>query len=695
MKRFAARWLVVVGIMLAALVPVDAAEVGTDPRELIAAHRREITRHDEAYHRNAAPEISDHDYDQLKRRLTALEREHPDAAKAAPPLREIGDDRSGLFATVRHRERMMSLEKAYSEPELRAFHARLAKLLGRGDLAYVVEPKFDGLAVSVTYEKGKLVRALTRGNGTEGDDVTAHLRAIAGVPAELRGGEVPALIEVRGELYVPFAEFARVNAEREAAGEAVAANPRALAAGSLRQLDPAEVGRRGVRAVFYGVGACEPIAALPATQRELRGWLHARGLPAIADAQAWPARGVEELIRAVESCRVARDGFAFPTDGAVVKLDAFALQREAGAGESSPRWAIAGKFAPERAETQVRAITVQVGRTGVLTPVAELAPVRLAGSTIARATLHNRAELMRKDIRVGDTVYLEKAGDVIPAVVGVNRARRLAEAVPFAFPTACPECRGPVVERAEEVAVRCGNSDCPAQLRRRLEHFASKGCVDIAGLGPATIDLLVAKGVLRELPDLFRLRREDLAVLGRNAAKSGDQLLAAIAASKGAELWRFIAGFGIPQVGAVTARELARRHGSLEALVASANEASPPGDGAERAVRAFFAEPRNRAMVAALIGAGVGPGPEPRAADAGKPAVAGKIFVLTGTLPTLTRAQAAAQIEAAGGKVATSVSRATHYVVAGSEAGAKLAQATALGVPVLDEAGLRRMLAER
>lgn len=683
-------------VWLGAPSGLGAAESGGDPQQQIAALRAEIARHDEAYHRRAAPTIGDSDYDQLKRKLATLEREHPAAAKAVPPLREIGDDRSGLFATVRHRERMLSLEKAYTAADLRAFHARLVQLLGRGDLAFVVEPKFDGLAVSVTYERGKLVRAVTRGNGTEGDDVTAHVRAIAGVPGEVRAGDGsrPALIEVRGELYVPFAEFARVNAEREAAGEAVFANPRALAAGALRQLDPTEVGRRGVRAVFFGVGACEPPAALPATQRELRAWLTACGLPAIADAQSWPARGVEALIRTVEACRVAREQFVFPTDGAVVKLDAFALQREAGAAENSPRWAVAYKFAAERAETQVLAITVQVGRTGVLTPVAELAPVRLAGSTIARATLHNRAELARKDIRIGDTVYLEKAGDVIPALVGVNLSRRPAGAVPFVFPAACPDCRGPVSERADEAAVRCGNADCPAQLRRRLEHFASRGCVDIAGLGPATIELLVGKRVLRDLPDLYRLRREDLAGLGQNAGKSGDQLLAAIAASKSAELWRFIAGLGIPQVGAVTARELARRHGSLEALVAAATSAGSGGDGAEGALRVFFAEPKNRAMVAGLSDAGVRPGVGSRVADAGKPAVVGKVFVLTGTLPTLTRAQAAAQIEAAGGKIVANVSRATHYLVAGSEAGAKLTQAKALGVPVIDEAGLQRMLAE-
>lgn len=642
------------------------AEQAADPRKAVAELRTEIARHDALYHRNASPEISDYDYDQLKRRLAALERQFPDAARAVPPLTEIGDDRSGLFKTVRHRERMLSLEKAYTEAELRAFHARLAKTLGREDLAYVVEPKFDGLAVSVTYENGKLVRAVTRGNGVEGDDVTANVLQIAALPRELRSGAAPQVIEVRGEVYVPFAEFARVNAEREAAGEALFANPRNLAAGTLRQLDAREISRRGLHIVFFAVGMCEPLNALPATQRELVARLKSWGLPAIE--QRWTPRGADELVRAIEACNRARAGFAFPTDGAVVKLDPLALQRELGAGESSLRWALAYKFAPERAETQVLAITVQVGRTGVLTPVAELAPVRLAGSTIARATLHNRDEIARKDIRVGDTVVIEKAGDVIPAVVSVNRAKRLPAAQPFVFPATCPDCRAAVVERKGEAAIRCANRACPAQLRRQMEHFASRDCVGIDGLGPAMIDTLVARGWVKETPDLYRLKRADLLTLGQNNEKSVDRLLAAIERSKRAELWRVIYGLGLPQIGAVSAKELARKVRTLEGLA--------------------VAEPAQRAIISELIAAGV----HPISPAVTSTQFAGKNFVLTGTLPTLTRAQAEAKIEAAGGKIGSSVSRSTHYVVAGAEAGAKLEQARKLGIPVIDEAELLRIL---
>ncbi|MBI4623127.1 MAG: NAD-dependent DNA ligase LigA [Verrucomicrobia bacterium] len=677
-----------------------------ETEQRLAALRAEIARHDALY-RQAAPEISDYDYDRLKRRFAELERAFPELAQRLPPLPAIGDDRTGLFQTYRHRERMMSLDKTYAPAEVSAFHARLAKLLGRNDLVYVVEPKIDGLAVSVTYERGKLVRAVTRGDGIEGDDITANALQISGLPRALakiapdgRANPIPDIIELRGEIHVPFSEFTRINGEREAAGESRFANPRNLAAGTVRQLDAREVARRGLQVVFFGVGACVPSAALPATQRDLHARLKAWNLP--APGQIWTARGLVELVRAIEALGRARAGFSFPTDGAVVKLDSFALQREAGAGESTPRWAIAYKFAPERAETQVRAITIQVGRTGVLTPVAELAPVELAGSTIARATLHNRDEIARKDVRVGDTVYVEKAGEVIPAIAGVNLKRRPASAQPYAFPKTCPECRAAVAERTGEVAVRCPNVSCPAQLRRRLEHFASKACVDIEGLGPALIDALVERGLVKELPDLYRLRRADLSVLGKNGGKSAGQLLAGIEASKRAELWRFIHALGIPQVGAVAARDLARRFGSLEALAGLQPEAAGKhapqttagenDSGVPPTVATYFADARHRAIVASFIAAGVQP-TSPGVA-AGKPALAGKTFVLTGALPALSRAEATARIEAAGGKVGGSVSRATHYVVAGAEPGAKLGRAQALGVPVIDEAALLRMLAE-
>lgn len=679
--------------------PLPSAASPQLAREQISVLRAEVARHDALYHRKAAPEISDADYDTLKRQLREWEKTFPAIAREVPAVAEVGDDRSGLFKTYRHRERMMSLDKAYTEAELRAFHARMEKTLGRGGLAFVVEPKFDGLAVSVTFDGGRLVRAVTRGNGVEGDDVTAHVRAIAGLPRMLQAPEVgalagdgslPAVVEVRGEVYVPFAEFQRVNAEREAAGEAKFANPRNLAAGTLRQLDVGEVARRGLAVVFYGIGACEPQTALPVTQRELHGRLRAWGLPGIGET--WTATGAEELWQAVQTVERARAGFAFPTDGAVVKMDELRLQREMGAGESAPRWAVAYKFAPERVETRLRAITIQVGRTGVLTPVAELEPVALAGSTVARATLHNREEIARRDVRVGDFVYVEKAGEIIPALIGVNRARRPAEAVAFAFPAACPACGTPVVQRAGEIAVRCPGAACPAQLRRRIEHFASKAGVDIEGFGPAMIDAWVERGTVKELADIYRLRRETALAPGKNGGKSVDRLLAAIEASKRAELARVIYGLGIPQVGAVAAKELARQCGSLEAVAALGTAAAPEGASpAVRAAVAYFAEARNRAVVADLLAVGLRP--TVQETGAGARMLAGKIFVLTGTLPTLSRTQATAKIEAAGGKVSANVSARTHYVVAGTEPGAKLEQARTLKVPVIDEAELLRLIA--
>lgn len=661
--------LIAVGVSLLAIAADQARTAPPrSPREHILQLRRELARHDELYHRQASPEIDDAAYDQLRRRLAQLERDFPEIAKSLPPLAELGDDRSGLFQTRTHGERMLGLEKAHNEAELRAFHTRLTRALGREDLAYVVEPKFDGLAISVTFEQGQLVRAVTRGNGTEGDDVTANVLQIRELPRKLLGEAWPARMELRGEVYVPFEAFERINAEREAAGHALFANPRNLAAGTLRQLNAREVARRGLRIVFFGLGGCEPREAAPESQGELHAAIARWGLPGVPET--WRARGVEELVTAVDACGRAREEFAFPLDGAVVKLDSTALQREAGASESAVRWALAYKFAPERVETELLAITLQIGRTGVLTPVAELAPVSVAGSTIARATLHNREEIRRRDIRVGDTVYLEKAGDVIPAIVGVNLARRPASARPFVFPDHCPGCHAEVVQRHGEVAVRCLNRACPAQLRRRLEHFVSKDGVAIEGLGPALIESLVTKGKVRDVPDLYALTRADWLGLSRQSERTADRLLKAIEASKTAEMWRFIHGLGIRQVGLVGARELARTFGSLEALAA--------------------AEPAERAVIEQLLAAGVRPVNTPPSATR----LTGRTLVLTGTLPTLTRAQAAARIEAAGGKVGSAVSRTTDYVVAGAEPGVKLEQAQRLGIRVIDEAGLMTLIEE-
>ncbi len=694
-------WLVEPALMVSASDEVPVAG-SIEAAERIDALRAEIARHDELYFKQAAPVISDADYDQLKQGLIALERDHPDLARGEAA---VGDDRSGRFPVFLHRQRMLSLNKSYTEAELRAFDARLRRALGERELEYVVEPKYDGVAISVTYEKGRLVRGVTRGDGEEGDDVTANVRTIRGLPRALRvlspgGGAnaIPEVIELRGEIFIGFAEFARINRERESAAETPFASPRNLAAGTLKRLDGVDAAPRCLEIVFYGLGACEPRAARPDSQLALLRQLRAWGVPTIENFQL--LQGADALWQTVTDMGRERARFSFPTDGAVVKLNSGALQDRLGASNQAPLWAIAHKFAPDRAQTRLQAITLQVGRTGVLTPVAELAPIQLGGVTVSRASLHNRGEIARRDIRMGDYVYVEKAGEIIPAVTGVNFSRRVEGSEPYAFPATCPACQAPLVQLPAAAAVRCPNATCPAQVRRRVEHFASDACVNIAGLGPALIGKLVDKGWVGSVADLYRLRREDLLTLGTSVGKSTDRLIAAIEKSKRAELWRFIHGLGIPQVGEVAARDLARRFGGLAALARAERtdfkpvggpETSRMGEAAMTAILTYFAQPENRAVVAALLELGVRPvAPE---IETGRP-LAGKVLVLTGALPTLTRGQAATRIAAAGGTVAAGVSRRTDYVVAGEGSGAKLAAARSLGVAVIDEAELLRLLGE-
>ena len=677
----------------------------SEAQQRITTLRAEVARHDQRYYRQAQPEISDAEYDRLKRELADLEARFPAAARsvgADSPTAQVGDDRSEGFQTVRHRQPMQSLDNTYSEAELREFHARLVRLLGREDLSYVVEPKIDGLAVSLTYEKGRFVRAVTRGNGVEGDDVTANALTIRTLPKHLKAAApVPDLIEIRGEIYMTLAEFERINAARDEEGEERYANPRNLAAGTIKLLDPREVAERRLELVLYGIGACEPASAGGETQAGYHERVRAWGLPTVE--KYWKARGIDEVWSAIGDLDRRRQSFAYATDGAVVKLDSLALQREAGSTSKAPRWAMAYKFAAERAETRLLSISVQVGRTGVLTPVAELEPVVLAGSTVARATLHNRDEIARKDIRVGDFVYVEKAGEVIPAVVGVNAARRGPQCAPYVFPTHCPSCGSAVVQTEGEVALRCPNYDCPVQVRRRVRHFASKACVDIEGLGEAMVDVLVEKGWVRSIADIYRQRRENLLSLGKSVEKSTDNLLAAIGRSKTAELWRFIHGLGIPHVGTAAAKDLAGRFPSLVALsevryqdlVGEKAESLIPGIGETMAsaIVDHFNQPVNRNLVRDLIAAGVAP-VAPAAKPAGSGVFNGKTFVLTGTLPGMSREEASAMIEAAGGKVTSSVSKKTHFVLAGADAGSKLEKAKALGVTVIGEADLLQMLSE-
>jgi len=684
-----------------------------EAQDRIVRLRTEISQHNELYYRRAQSEIPDFEYDGLKRELAELERAYPAEALAAgvdSPTAQIGDDRAQGFVRSRHLMPMTTLENTYDEAELREFDARLVRLIGRPDLDYTVEPKIDGASISLTYEHGRLVRAVTRGDGEEGDDVTQNVRTIRDLPAKLKapldGPPLPEKVEIRGEIFLRFEEFNRINQQQDELGAERYANPRNLAAGTLKQLDSALVAGRKLEIVLYGLGFCQP-SSLVNSQTAWHAAIKAWGLPGLERIAR--VAGIEAVIAEIRKLDTERAAFAYATDGAVVKLDDFGQQREAGyRGEGersrklSPRWACAYKFAPERAEARLRQITLQVGRTGVLTPVAELEPVQLAGTTVARATLHNRDEIARKDIRVGDYVWVEKAGEIIPAVIGVNLARRTPECLPYVFPDRCPSCGTLAVRREGEVAMRCPNEDCPVQVRRRVQHFASKAGVDIDGLGEAMVDSLVARGWVQHVPDIYRLKREDLLSLGKSVAKSTDKLLAAIEASKRAELWRFIHGLGITHVGAAAAKDLATHFGSLDALAEAkftdfieAKGASViPGIGETMAlaILSHFNEPRNRALISDLLAAGAQPTVKLRDQPTGT-VFAGKTFVLTGTLPTLTREDATARIEAAGGKVSGSVSKKTTYVLAGSDAGSKLEKARTLGVVVLDEETFLKLLA--
>ncbi|RXK52801.1 NAD-dependent DNA ligase LigA [Oleiharenicola lentus] len=687
----ARRCVALLFILVCALI-CQAARIGVttgdeSARRRIEELRAEIARHDALYFKQAKPEITDAEYDRLKQELAFLETANPQLAAPAPA---VGDDRTGSLPDVPHRERMGSLDKAYTEAEWRAFHARLTKALGRTDLVFVVEPKYDGLAISLTYERGELVRAVTRGDGKEGDDVTAQVRAIESLPHTLRPGAqpAPALVELRGEIHVEIAEFVRINREREAAGEEPFAHPRNLAVGTLKSADDSEVADRRLSLVLFGWGAWQGGAA-PKSQLEFLGQLGAWGLPVVKDIRI--ARTADEAWAAVNTLSRDRAKLGFPIDGAVVKLDDVALRARLGESDTAPRWAIACKYAPERAATILRGITLQVGRTGVLTPVAEFDPVAVGGATISRATLHNRDEIARRDLRLGDTVEIERAGEVIPAVVGVRLDRRPAEARPYLFPARCPACDTPLVAKSDEAAVRCVNARCPAQRQRRLEHFASAQAVDLDGFGAATIAALVKAGHLKTPVDFYRLRPTDLLAVEGIGEKTADRLLAAIERSKSAELWRFVAGFSIPQVGAVTSRELAALAGDLAGFARLGGDRlkTAVDQAVAESVADFLSRAENQSDLRALIAAGVRAKADPLA----RANLQGKVFVFTGTLPGLPRAQAAQLVQAAGGVVRDSVSRQTDYVVAGEGAGENLAEATRLGVRVLSPREFTAMLA--
>ncbi|MCW5548708.1 MAG: NAD-dependent DNA ligase LigA [Opitutaceae bacterium] len=558
-----------------------------EAQQRIAQLRAAVARHDERYYRQAKPEITDFEYDRLKRELADLETEFPLFASADSPTQKVGDDRVQGFREVAHRQKMLSLDNTYSEEEVRAFHARMVRLLGAENLHYTVEPKIDGLAVSLTYEHGRFVRAVTRGQGDKGDDVTANVRTIASLPHELkkvRGAVMPDIVEIRGEIYLTVAEFERINAERAAAGEELYANPRNTAAGTIKQLDSAEVARRKLSIVLYSLGHCEP--AVVTTQAELHARLQAWGLPGVE--RIWHVHGIDEVWAAIGELDALRRTFAYGTDGAVVKLDDMALQREVGSTDKAPRWAIAYKYKPDTARTRLKAITIQVGKTGILSPVAELEPVFLAGSTIARATLHNEEEIRRKDIRVGDLVEIEKAGEVIPAVLRSFPEERPAGAPEFDLPAAvgrkCPVCGGKIAklavadEEAQGVAWKCQNYDCSAQRTGRLGFFCSRKALAIDGVGGVVAEKLVELGHVQDPPDLYDVPQETLATLNLGTAekprvfgeKNAAKVVAAREAARALPLEKWLYALSVPAVGETTARELGRRHRNFAELADSA-----------------------------------------------------------------------------------------------------------------------------
>ena len=712
----------------------------TQAAKRAAQLRREIEKHNRCYYEEAAPTISDRDYDRLYAELVDLESRFPKPLSPDSPTQRVGGTALQAFTQVTHRVPMLSLDNTYSEEEVASFYARITRLLPDENIPVVIEPKADGVAVSLLYEKGRLKYAATRGDGMVGDDITQNIKTIRSVPERLRGTP-PTVFEVRGEVFMDKGGFAKLNQEREKAGLPLFANPRNAAAGSLKQLDSKIVAQRPLGVVFYGTGATENVDLTK--HSELFPLLKKFGLP--HSDRWWLADSVEKILDAIRVLDRVRHDFPYQTDGAVVKVDLFAQRQRLGFTAKSPRWAIAYKYEAERVETRLLDILVQVGRTGVLTPVAVLQPVFVSGSTVARATLHNEDEIKRKDIRIGDTVVIEKAGEVIPAVVEVVKSKRPRSAKPFDFfkyiHGKCPVCAGPVRRDPEFVVWRCENIACPAQTTRRLEFFAARGALDIESIGGIVADKLVERGLVSEPLDLFELKVEPLATLNLGSEeaprvfgeKNASKAIQALERAKTFPLSRWLFALAIPEVGKTTATQLATFHETIEDvansellrdIVAYHEKKADGEDRQEVAARllksgfaqksksknekeivtevgpvaansalAFFESTIGRKTLQRMESLGIKPKSERISAkQASRLPLAGKTFVLTGTLPSMTRDEAGAQIEALGGHVSGSVSKNTDYVLAGESAGSKFDKAKSLGVRVIDEAEFRKML---
>lgn len=664
-----------------------------EPQNRINELRDLIARYDYEYYVLDTPSVPDSEYDKLYRELQALEQEYPSLIAADSPTQRVSGAAANAFNSITHRQAMLSLNNAFEESELQAFDKRIRDALGVTEVSYAVEPKFDGLAITLSYENGVFVQGATRGDGYTGEDVTHNLRTLRAIPMRLNCAAPPKLLEVRGEVLMLKRDFEKLNQSQLQKGEKLFANPRNAAAGSLRQLDARITAQRPLTFFAYGLGASDGTPPLSNHKMALD---YLQGLHFPVSDQRDVVKGATGLNAYYQRIGALRDQLPFDIDGVVYKVNEFNYQDALGFVSRAPRWAIAHKFPAQEALTIVEDITVQVGRTGAITPVARLKPVFVGGVTVTNATLHNEDEVRRKDIHIGDTVSVRRAGDVIPEVVYAIAEKRPAHARRFEMPQTCPECGSHILRQADEAVARCtGGLFCPAQRKQAITHFASRKAMDIEGLGEKLVDQLVSANLVHSLADIYQLDLNTLSNLERMAQKSAQNILDALEASKSTTLARFIYALGMRNVGEATAKDLAKHFGNLQAL-RNANfedllEVNDVGPVVAESIVNFLSEQHNKEVIDALINAGIHwTETEGKQTSSGK--LSGKIFVLTGTLPTMSRDEAKSQIEAAGGKVSGSVSKKTDFVVAGSEAGSKLDKAQELGLQILDESGLLALL---
>ncbi|MDF7807827.1 NAD-dependent DNA ligase LigA [Pontiellaceae bacterium B12219] len=651
--------------------------------------RRELEQHNRLYYIDAAPEISDREYDTLLQTLEDLEKQFPMFESANSPTRRVGGAPLGSFENVKHSVPMMSLSNTYSKEELVEFDVRIRKLIPEAVFDYILEPKIDGVAISLRYENGELVRAVTRGDGAIGDDVTSNVRTIKSIPLRLSDLMPPAVLEVRGEIYMDTAGFAKLNADRQDAGMEPFANPRNACAGSLKMLDSREVASRPLDAIFYATGELSGIKF--ETHEQMLLSLKNYGLR--ITPKYWLNDKIDDVLERLDELENMRHEFPFEMDGGVIKVNDRRLYDDLGYTAKSPRWAVAYKYEPEQAETRLHTISIQVGRTGVLTPVAELEPVQLAGTTVKRATLHNEDEIRRKDIKIGDRVIIEKAGEIIPAVVKVVTEKRTGEELDFSMPTACPVCGSEVEKREGEVALRCINLQCPAQVKNWLTHFASRGAMDINGLGESLVEQLVDGGLVKTPAELYALQKVEVLGLERMGEKSADNLIKGLEDSKNRPFEKVLFGLGIRHVGKGAASILASEFKNIDALMAAdiqtLEEIHDIGPIVGKSVVEYFQAPETREIIRQLRAAGVN---FEQTETGGSNELEGLTFVLTGSMESMTRDEAGDKIKARGGKVSGSVSKKTSYLVAGEAAGSKLTKAEKLGVTILNEEQLIALL---